>query len=144
MEKQTYKNHIRFYPPHHFIFYPVVTALLVFSIYKTFNSNDLMIWIFISLILVLFIFLGFILRQHYALTLQNRIVKLEFSYRYFAITGQRLETMHKQLSDQQIFALRFAPDEALLSLVEKTLSENLSGKTVKKSIVNWKGDYQRV
>ena len=144
MEKQTYKNHIRFYPPHHFIFYPVVTALLVFSIYKTFNSNDLMIWIFISLILVLFIFLGFILRQHYALTLQNRIVKLEFSYRYFAITGQRLETMHKQLSDQQIFALRFAPDEALLSLVEKTLSENLSGKTIKKSIVNWKGDYQRV
>ncbi len=144
MEKHTYKNHIRYYPPHHFIFYPVLIALLVFSIYKIFNSNDQIIWIFISLVFVIFTFLGLMLRQHYALTLQNRIVKLEFSYRYFATTGQRLEVMPKVLSDEQIFALRFAPDEALVSLVEKTLSENLSGKTIKKSISNWKGDYQRV
>lgn len=144
MGKQTYKNHIRFYPPHHFVFYPVLTALTAFSIYTAFTTSDQLIWMFISIIFIIIILLSFMLRQHYALVLQNRIVKLEFSYRYFAITGKRLENQEKQLTDEQIFALRFAPDNELISLVEKTLSENLSGKAIKKSIVHWKSDDQRV
>lgn len=144
METQNYNNHIRFYPPHHFIFYPVLTALTAFSIYKTFTVAEQLVWLFISIIFITIILLSFMLRQHYALTLQNRIVKLEFSYRYFAITGKRLEAMAKQLTDEQIFALRFAPDNELVPIVEKTLLENLSGKDIKKSIVHWKGDYQRV
>ena len=144
MKTQTYKNHIRFYPPHHFIFYPVMTALTAFSIYKIFNAQEQLIWLFISLIFIAIVLLSFMLRQHYALTLQNRIVKLEFSYRYFAITGKRLENQEKQLTDEQIFALRFAPDDELVGLVEKTLLENLNGKMIKESIIQWKGDYQRV
>nr|WP_255416485.1 MULTISPECIES: DUF6526 family protein [unclassified Flavobacterium] len=31
------------------------------------------------------------LRQHYALILQNRIVYLELRYRYFSLTGKTLE-----------------------------------------------------
>jgi hypothetical protein len=84
------------------------------------------------------------LRQHYALTLQNRIVKLELRYRYLSLTGERLELIEDQLSDEQIFALRFSPDKELLILIEKTLDENLSGNSIKKSISDWKGDYERV
>ena len=144
METQNYSNHIRFYPPHHFIFYPILTTLTAFSIYKTFTVEEQLVWLFISIIFITIILLSYMLRQHYALTLQNRIVKLEFSYRYFAITGKRLEAMEKQLTDEQIFALRFAPDSELVPLVEKALFENLSGQAIKKSIVHWKGDYQRV
>lgn len=84
------------------------------------------------------------LRQHYALTLQNRIVRTELRYRYFVITGTRLEVFEKDLSDGQLFALRFASDEELPSLVQLAISEKLSGKAIKKAIVNWFPDHHRV
>ena len=46
------------------------------------------------------------LRQHYALTLQNRIVIGEMRYRYFVVTGRRLEPLEEKLSEGQLFALR--------------------------------------
>lgn len=144
METQSYKNHVRYYPPHHFVYYPVLLILLVFSIYFSFTSEEQLIWIFISFIFIVLFGLGFMLRQHYALTLQNRIIKLELRYRYLSLTGERLELIEDQLSDEQIFALRFSPDKELLILIEKTLDENLSGNSIKKSISDWKGDYERV
>jgi len=144
MKKQSFKNHIRYYTPHHFIYYPVVMTLLVFSVYFIFTSEDKLIWTFISAVFVVLFFLAFMLRQHYALTLQNRIVRLELRYRYFSLTGKRLENFEQRLKDDQLFALRFAPDDELVALVEKTLFENLSGTEIKKAIKNWKGDYNRV
>ena len=144
MKRQSFKNHIRYYTPHHFIYYPVVMTLLVFSVYFIFTSEDKLIWTFISAVFVVFFFLAFMLRQHYALTLQNRIVRLELRYRYFTLTGKRLENFEQQLKDDQLFALRFAPDDELVELVEKTLFENLSGTEIKKEIKHWKGDYDRV
>jgi hypothetical protein len=144
MKKQSFKNHIRYYTPHHFIYYPVVMTLLVFSVYFIFTSEDKLIWIFISAVFIVLFFLAFMLRQHYALTLQNRIVRLELRYRYFSLTGKRLENFEQRLKDDQLFALRFAPDDELIELIEKTLFANLSGTEIKKAIKNWKGDYNRV
>ncbi len=84
------------------------------------------------------------LRQHYALTLQDRIVRLELRYRYFTLTNERLELLEKNLSESQLFALRFAPDEELPNLVDKAIAENLSATVIKKSIKNWLADNQRV
>ena len=145
METQNYKNHIRFYPPHHFVFYPVTLILLLTSIYFAFKNEDQRpIWIFISILIAIIIWVAFMLRQHYSLILQNRIVRLELRYRYFTLTGERLELIENKLDDSQLFALRFAPDEELEPLVKRTISENLSGTAIKKSIKNWKGDYHRV
>jgi hypothetical protein len=144
MEKQSFKNHIRYYTPHHFVYYPIIITFLAFSLYFIFASEDKLIWSFISAIFVVLFCLAFMMRQHYALTLQNRIVRLELRYRYFSLTGERLEDFEHQLNDDQLFALRFAPDEELPELVEKTLNENLSGTEIKKAIIHWKGDYQRV
>lgn len=144
METQSYKNHIRYYPPHHFVYYPVILILLLFSIYFSFASEEKLIWIFISFIFVVLFGLAFMLRQHYALTLQNRIIKLELRYRYYSITGKRLEEFEDQLTDEQLFALRFSPDNEIVILTEKALNENLSGNSIKKSINDWKGDYERV
>ena len=144
MKTQSYKNHIRFYPPHHFVFYPIIMAFLSFSVYFIFTTNEPLIWTFISAVFVVLFCLAFMLRQHYALTLQNRIVRLELRYRYFLITGKRLEQLDKQLNDGQLFALRFAADGELQNLVERALHENLTGKDIKKAIVNWKADHERV
>ena len=144
MEKQSYKNHIRYYPPHHFVYYPVIMTFLAFSIYFAFTTKDVLIWSFISGIFIVLFCLAFMLRQHYALTLQNRIVHLELRYRYFSLTGQRLEEFEYKLNDAQLFALRFAPDDELITLIQRALNENLSGDTIKRAIKNWKGDYNRV
>jgi hypothetical protein len=119
-------------------------TLLGFSVYFIFTSEDKLIWTFISAIFIMLFFLAFMLRQHYALTLQNRIVSLELRYRYFSLTGKRLENFEHRLKDDQLFALRFAPDDEFVKLVDKTLYENLSGTEIKKAIKNWKGDYNRV
>ena len=119
-------------------------TFLSFSIYFSCTTEDSLIWAFISGIFVVLFCLAFMLRQHYALTLQNRIVRLELRYRYFSITGKRLEEFEHQLNDDQLFALRFAPDNEYPGLTQRALHENLSGKEIKKAIKHWKGDYERV
>lgn len=144
METQSYKNYIRFYTPHHFVFYPMMAVLLGFSIYFALTSAEKLVWTFISLLFIAVIWLSYMVRQHYALTLQNRIVRLEMRYRYLALTGKPFEPIEEKLRDSQLFALRFCPDEEFQALLQRTLAENLSGDQIKKAIVNWKGDHHRV
>jgi hypothetical protein len=145
MKKQDYSNHIRYYTPHHFIFYPVVGILFLASIICIYIFPDhSMEWVAIALLFLIAGWLSFMLRQHYALTNQNRIVRLEMRLRYFELTQKRFEPAEARLSFQQIAALRFASDEELISLLEKTINENLSPDTIKRSIKNWQPDLMRV
>ena len=143
MKRQSYANHIRYYAPHHFVYYPVLCALLGSSIYYAVTGTQPLLWAFICLIWLFLFALAFMLRQHYALTLQNRIVRLELRYRYFTLTGERMELFEDRLTDAQWFALRFAPDTELKALVDRALQENLSGDAIKKAIVDWKADNER-
>jgi hypothetical protein len=144
MKEQNYKNHIRFYTPHHFVFYPVMLVLIIVSAYFAWTRQDYVIWSFIAAAFLSITMLSFMLRQHYALTLQNRIVLLELRYRFFATTGERLEMYEGMLSEGQLFALRFAQDDQLLHLIKKAINEELSADAIKRSIENWKPDHSRV
>ena len=146
---QNLKNHRKFYPLHHFVFYPVTLALLVFSVVKLWNninvnSEFLTIWAVISAIIVLIIVLLLMLRQHYALGLQDRIIINEFKFRYFALAGNRLESLPYQFSDAQIFALRFSEDEDLIELINNTIENDWSSSEIKQNIKNWKADNKRI
>ena len=145
MKKQDYSNHIRFYIPHHFIFYPVITAGMFWSAWhiKT-QPTAADEWIAITAIFGLLGWLSFMLRQHYALMNQNRTVRLEMRLRYYQLTGERLEPIEEQLSFGQLAALRFASDEELPALVQKALSEHMTTDAVKRSIKNWVADDMRV
>ncbi|WP_297333194.1 DUF6526 family protein [Flavobacterium sp.] len=145
MAKQNYKNHIRFYPPHHFVFYPLMLLFVIAVAYFASKADDdKQIWIFTGMLGMVVIWLSFMLRQHYALTLQNRLVLLELRYRYFVTTGRRLEPLEEKLSQGQLFALRFAPDDELPGLAERAAKENLSADAIKKAIKNWNPDHRRV
>jgi hypothetical protein len=87
---------------------------------------------------------AFMMRQHYALTAQNRIVRLEMRFRYYRLTQKDFERIETHLSFGQIAALRFAPDEELIPLIQRAVNENLSPDLIKKSIVKWVPDYMRV
>lgn len=145
MEQQNYSNHVRYYPPHHFIFYPVVTALLVLGIKGIIqHPEERLTWIMITALVFLVGWLSFMMRQHYALTLQNRLVKVELRLRYFQLTGQRLEPLEQHLSFGQLAALRFASDEELPALTERAIQDNMTPREIKRAIRNWHPDLMRV
>ena len=132
-------------PPHHFVFYPVIIALIFIS--GSFISRypeDKMIWIAITIVFIMIMWVAYMMRQHYALTVQNRVVRLEMRFRYYRLTNTAFEPLEEKLSFGQIAALRFAPDEELPGLVKRALEENLSSSNIKKSIKNWLPDHMRV
>jgi hypothetical protein len=145
MKEQSYANHVRYYVPHHFIFYPLIGILTAISAFNVFKYPERATeWIAITLLFMLVCWVAYMMRQHYALTVQNRIVRLEMRLRYFELTHQRFEAVELKLSFGQIAALRFAPDEELLPLIERTVKEGLSPHMIKKSIRNWRPDHMRV
>lgn len=145
MKTQNYKNHLKFYAPHHFVYLPLLIVLEIFGIYKSCtDENHQLIWILFSVVLFLLFYLAIMLRQHYALGLQNRIVMLEFRQRYFELFGTRSDEVVNNLNFSQIAALRFAYDDEFKILLKKALHEKISGDAIKKQIKNWKPDNARV
>ncbi|KPH15188.1 DUF6526 family protein [Chryseobacterium sp. ERMR1:04] len=145
MEIQNYKNHRKFYPPHHFIYLPLLFLLEVFGIYKVFSDREnKLTWTLFSVVIFLILYLAIMTRQHYALGLQNRLVRLEFKQRYFEIFNKRSDEVEGKLSFSQIAALRFAYDDEFKNLLNKALEENFSGDQIKKSIRNWRPDQHRI
>lgn len=145
MKTQNYSNHRKFYPPHHYVLLPLLMILLIIGVVKSFNdvANQLN-WILFSIVVFLLLYLAIMLRQHYALGNQNRIIRLEFIQRYFEIFGKRSDDIAEKLNFGQIAALRFAYDDEFKILLEKALNENISGDAIKKSIKKWKPDFHRV
>jgi hypothetical protein len=142
---QHYDNHVRYYPPHHFVFLPLIAALTIGSAYCIIRFPEHRLeWIAITAAFAMIAFLVVMLRQHYALGNQNRVVRLELRLRYYQITGQRFEPEEAQLSFSQLAALRFAPDDELPALVQQALAERLSADDIKKRIKNWLPDYMRL
>ena len=145
MKTQNYSNHKRYYIPHHFIFLPILAGLQTLGVWKYFNDKEnTLIWLLFSVIIFLIIYLTVMVRQHYALENQNRIIRLEFQQRYFEIFGERSDKVIEQLKFSQIAALRFAYDEEFKTLLAQALNKNISGDEIKKSIKNWRPDYHRV
>jgi hypothetical protein len=145
MKQQNYSNHVRYYTPHHFVFYPLILVFLIASITCIVKyPADALLWATVTGIILLIGWLSFMLRQHYALTSQNRIIRLELRLRYYILTQQRLEPIEQQLRFGQLAALRFASDAELPALIQRTVKEQLSSSDIKKAIKNWEPDHMRV
>lgn len=145
MSQQNYKNHARYYAPHHFIFLPLIGFMLVWGLVNAYTSEDKrMEWLLFSLLSFCILYLALMLRQHYALGNQNRIVRLEFRLRYFELYGVSSSNIESKLSFGQIAALRFAEDKEFKELLEQAVQHNLKGDEIKKRISNWQADHMRV
>lgn len=145
MSEQNYKNHIRFYIPHHFIFLPMVTIMMIWGLVNAFIYEDKKLeWLLFSLLSFTILYLALMLRQHYALTNQNRIVRLEFRLRHFELFGESAKKVENQLTFDQLAALRFADDNEYRELLQLALKDHLKGDDIKKRIKNWQADNMRV
>src|SRR5690606_11464013 len=145
MNEQNYKNHRKFYVPHHFILLPALLVLLIFGITKIFNDEaNKLIWILFSVVIFLIMYVAVMLRQHYALGNQNRIIRLEFKQRYFELFNKNSDDVISKLNFGQVAALRFTYDDEFKVLLARALNEKLSGDEIKKAITKWRADHNRV
>ena len=145
MKVQNYKNHVRYYPLHHFVFLPLMSALFIIGIVKAIKgSSNQLEWALFGILSCCILFLAVMLRQHYALGNQDRIVRLEFRLRYFEMFGKRSTTVEQRLSFAQIAALRFAPDDEFETLLNRALNENAGADEIKKAIRHWNADHMRL
>lgn len=145
MKTQNANNHKRYYYPHHFIFYPACLTLIALSINKFADSSELkFIYALFAATIILIAWLSFMMRQHYAMMSQNRTIRLEMRLRYYQITHERFEPIEQKLNFGQLAALRFASDEELPALIDRTVTKNLSPSEIKKQIQTWLPDYMRI
>ncbi|GGF16870.1 DUF6526 family protein [Hymenobacter cavernae] len=143
------KNTVKYYPLHHFILLPAALIMVVYTVRRYLavagdDSEVSRLW-FCVMALAVIVFLGLVmLRQHYALTLQNRLIRLEVRQRYFEVTGKSLRPLEDQLTLGQIFSLRFAGDQELPSLVQAAIQEKLPPKDIQARIQDFHFDTMRV
>lgn len=142
MNQQNFKNHSKFVIGYHLVTILAILALIIGSIVNLVKSSDDNLYVSSLLVLVSFIllFLYYFLRS-FALRAQDRAIRAEENFRHYLLTGKPLSN---KLSMRQIIGLRFSSDEEFPALVEKSITENLSEKEIKKHIKNWKADTYRV
>jgi hypothetical protein len=145
MKEQTYHNHKRYYWPHHFVFLPLMGILIGFSLQSAYKDVPHRLqWIMFLVISFCMLYLAIMLRQHYALGNQDRIVRLEFRLRYYERFGRDSKNIEEKLSFKEIAALRFASDDEFSMLLNRALKENLSTNQIKKSVKHWQADNERI
>jgi hypothetical protein len=139
---QTHANHVRLDPPFHFFVLPVLAISWIVSVVVLVRRPC-----FLHFWLVVFstaITVAVIRSRQYALKVQDRVIRLEERLRLAALLPDSLRPQIAKLTEGQLIALRFASDEEVTALVERTLSANLSRADIKKAIKNWRPDYWRV
>ncbi len=141
-ETQTYANHTRWLPPYHFFLAPLMLINLIFWIVRMYQvpnwNHGWMILLSIGLVALT------LLARTQALTVQDRLIRLEENLRFEKVLSAELAEKAAELKTGDIIGLRFASDEELPDLVERTLNgEFEKPKDIKLAIKNWRGDYLR-
>lgn len=144
MADQNYSNHMRFFPPFHFVLMPALLFGVVgsfvnlrhsFGNHERLYSASLLVVVTVGLVLVA------LFSRQFALKAQDRAIRAEENLRHFVLTGKLLDS---KLTIRQIIGLRFASDAEFVALAQKAAGSGMSEKEIKKAVTNWKADHDRV
>lgn len=143
------KNTPMYYPWHHFVLLPLALLMAGYAVLrytKVAGDDDqtARLWFTVAALAVIGLGVLVMLRQHYALQLQDRICRLEVRQRYFEVSGQRFAALERQLSLAQILSLRLAGDAELPALAQAAAAANLSPKDIQARITDFQFDAMRV
>jgi len=143
------KNPAQYYTWHHFVLMPLALLIAGYTImrYTKVAGNDdqtARLWFSVAALAIIGLGVLLMLRQHYALQLQDRICRLEVRQRYFEVSGQRFAALEKQLTIRQILSLRLAGDAELPALAQAAATEKLLPKDIQARITDFQFDTMRV
>lgn len=139
---QTFANHARWQPIYHFFASPVTALYAVYAI--NLALRDPSKTTIIHAVWAAAISAGVVSARIMAITVQNRLIRLEMRLRLKELLSGDLLARSKVLTVRQLIALRFASDAELPALIERTLKgEFKSGKEIKSAIKDWQADWLR-
>jgi len=139
---QNLANHVKIDPPFHYFLLPVFAISWILSVvFLVRHPGFLHFWIVVFNTALVVAVIRF---RQYALKVQDRVIRLEERLRFATLLPDSMRPQIAKLSEGQLIALRFASDEEVPALVERTVSANLSPADIKKAIKIWRPDYWRV
>ncbi len=143
MEQQNYANHRRFVPAWHFLTSLLITAVFVIAAIALVKGLANGEWLYSGLMPVMvaiILLLLFWYARTFATKVQDRAIRAEENLRHYVLTGKLFDP---RLTMSQIVALRFAPDDEYVPLVERAINEHMKAEEIKKAVKNWKADHHR-
>jgi hypothetical protein len=139
---QTLENHARILPAYHYVAFPLFAVNFFFTLYQAVTAfswaNLVAFGVAVALILLFF------LARVMALTVQDRVIRLEETLRMRALLPANLQPRIGEFSVKQMVALRFASDAELPELARTVLDGNIMDqKAIKRMVREWRADFQR-
>ena len=139
---QSYKKHARLLPAFHFFVIPVLLVNLLNEI-RHLWADPTPHFAFQVVFAAALLTAAFLSRTQ-ALTVQDRVIRLEMRLRLRRILPPDLQVGVDTLTHRQLVALRFASDAEMAELVRDVLAGKLTtGKAIKMRIKAWQGDWLR-
>ena len=144
MPKQSYAKHAKFVPMYHFVLFGIIFLTFIGSLVNLYESIGIHDRLYSAALLVALSFavqILFFFARIFPLQAQDRAIRAEENLRHFVLTGKLLDP---RLSVKQIVGLRFASDAEFPELARKAAAEGMSLDDIKKSVKNWRADYDRL
>ena len=140
---QTFASHRRFIPTFHFFALPVLFLNVLVVAYQLFRDPRLMnVW---ALLVSIALAVGISWSRFMPLKAQDRIIRLEERSRLERLLPGDMRGRIGELTERQLIAIRFAPDDEVPDLTRRALSGELqSPGDIKRAIRNWRADHLRV
>jgi hypothetical protein len=140
---QSFENHARWVPLFHFGIFGVLVLNLLWSLARLVTALS---WSSALETLMALALVGmFFYMRIFALTVQDRVIRLEMRLRLRELVPPDLAPRIASLTTHQLVALRFASDEELPALVREVLESNITSRTeIKRRIKRWLPDDLRV
>jgi hypothetical protein len=141
-ENQNFENHAKFVPAFHFVVMPIFLLNFFWSIYRL--AHGFTMGAVVSFLLAVAFILLALTGRMFALTVQDRVIRLEMRLRVQQLLPVDLRARIPEFTVAQLVSMRFASDEELPELARKVLDEKLTDrKAIKKLVRNWQADLLR-
>ena len=139
---QNLSNHARYVPGYHFLLSVLLLAVLGWQIY--FLAIRPSVGTGLGLVLAVALILMYWYMRLFAVTVQDRVIRLEERLRMAALLPPELQSRIDEFTVEQLVALRFASDRELPDLARRVLEERIADRQqIKGMIREWRGDYLR-
>ncbi|HXW55582.1 MAG TPA: DUF6526 family protein [Candidatus Cybelea sp.] len=141
-EPQTFENHVKIVPVFHYFVLPVFLLNVFWSIDRC--ARHFSVESVVGLVLAFAFLLGTLYARRFALSVQDRVIRLEMRLRLERHWAPELRPRIAEFTVSQLVALRFAGDRQLPSLAQTVLEQKVTDrKAIKKMIHEWEPDYLR-